>query len=137
MSTEATVTAGRKRHKTPAPPRSKAGAKAGAVSTRRPSTRRAEANQEVITELRALRGVMDEMLDRYRLRVGGRISELALLLEGDPSIGAAAMPVTTRVAHAMIGELKDTRLRPRKGRAKDIRRLESLVEALATLAGEH
>jgi hypothetical protein len=108
----------------------------GQAPRRRASNRRTEVNQEVAAELRALRAALDEMVDRYRLRVGGRLTDLILLLEGDASIGAAAKPLATRDAQAMLEELREASIKPAKGRAKDFRRLEALVEDLSAEAEE-
>ena len=112
------------------------GVSPGQAPRRRASNRRMEVNQEVVAELRALRAALDEMIEHYRLRVGGRITDLILLLEGDASIGAAAKPLATRDAQAILEALRDATLKPGKGRAKDFRRLESLVEELAAEAEE-
>lgn len=108
----------------------------GQAPRRRASNRRMEVNQEVVAELRALRAALDEMIEHYRLRVGGRITDLILLLEGDASIGAAAKPLATREAQAMLEEMSEASIKPAKGRAKDFRRLEALVEDLAAEAEE-
>lgn len=134
MPMEANV-ADEKRRRSKRPPAAPNGEEPAAASPgqaprRRASNRRTEVNQEVVAELRALRAALDEMVDRYRLRVGGRLADLILLLEGDASIGAAARPLATRDAQAMLEVLRDPSIKPAKGRGKDFRRLEVLIEEL-------
>lgn len=97
-------------------------------------TRRAELNRELVVELRALRAALREMMERYELRVGGHLADLIQRVEGDPAIGATARPIPTKLAKAMLEDVRQARLRPRKGRAKDFTRLGALVDDLTALA---
>ena len=102
------------------------------VRRRRASTRRADLNAELVTAANDLRASLREMIERYELRVGGQLAELIQRIEGDAAGGLPPRPLSTRHAQAMLEKLRAAPIKPRKGRAKDFRRLESLLkEAVA------
>lgn len=102
----------------------------GSVRRSRITARRREANQRLLVEIRALGAALRELIDRYEIRVGAHLAELELLVEGgDREDGGR--PLTTRTALAMLEEIGSTRIKPRKGKTKDLVRLDSLVERLA------
>lgn len=97
---------------------------------RRASTRRAELNAELVTTAHELRAALRQMMERYELRVGGQLAELIQRVEGDAAGEIPARPLTARQAEAMLAQLREVRLKPRKGRAKDFARLETLVDSI-------
>jgi len=96
----------------------------------RTSHKREELAREVATELKALRATLDEMLEHYRLRSGAQIDELLQAVEGNAALPERSALPAAAVAQAMLDVLKDARLKPRKGRAKDFARLQELLDEL-------
>ncbi len=97
------------------------------------SRKRQELARELATELKALRATMDEMIEHYRLRAGGQIGELLQAVEGDAAPGERAARPTAAVTQSLLEVMRGTRLKPRKGRAKDFARLQELIEELVAL----
>jgi hypothetical protein len=99
------------------------------------SRKRADLAKEVASELKTLRASLDEMTEHYRLRSAAQIAELLQAVEGDSEVKVSARgklpPVN--VTQSQLELLKDARLKPRKGRAKDFARLHDLLEELVSL----
>jgi hypothetical protein len=96
--------------------------------------RRAEVNMQLLQELAALRNSVDEMVERYAIRVNGQISELMQLIQGDGEVGEAPNMLTLKTAQAMRDALNDVQLKPGKGRGKDFVRIQRLVSRLRTIS---
>lgn len=95
--------------------------------------KRAELNARVIQDLIALRGTLDEMLEHYAIRVAGQLSELMLSIQGDGNVDESPRPLTVKAAEAMLKAIRESDLKPKKGRGKDFVRVQKLVEALREL----
>ena len=91
--------------------------------------KREEQAETVASELTQLRSTMDELIEHYRLRVGGEIAELS---EHFKANNGSQLP-SAKVTSAMLQELQDSPLKPRKGRGKDLARLQQLVRKLGEL----
>ena len=89
--------------------------------------KRQEQADALASELTQLRATLEEMIEHYRLRIGGEISELIDAVHG--SNGASHAP-PAKVTSALLQELHDTPLKPQKGRAKEFVRLQQLVRRL-------
>jgi hypothetical protein len=99
----------------------------------RTSHKRDELAKEVATELKALRASLDEMVEHYRLRAGAQIDELLQAVEGKPALAERAAVPASALSQSMLEVLKEARLKPRKGRAKDFARMQELLEELVAL----
>jgi hypothetical protein len=95
--------------------------------------RRAELNARVVAELDTLRDTIDQLLERYRIRVVGRISELQQSIQGDDVLGQKPRPLTVKEAEAVLGLLNETGLKPKKGRGKDLERVQRLTRKLRVI----
>lgn len=95
--------------------------------------KRVRIGEELAQELDGLRETLSEMVEGYRFKVEGQLAELSAAARG--ASNAAGQPALLRVSAAekMLGSIKKTELKPKKGRAKDFQRLETLVEELAAL----
>jgi hypothetical protein len=92
--------------------------------------KRAEQAETLVAELTLLRATMDEMIEHYRLRIGGEIAELIDAVHGGNGV-AHAPPA--KVTSALLLELRETQLKAQKGRGKDLVRLQQLVRRLGEL----
>lgn len=93
--------------------------------------KRVRTGEELAQELDGLRETLAEMVEGYRFKVEGQLAELAAAARG--ASNAAGQPTLLRVsvAEKMLGSIRKTELKSKKGRAKDFQRLETLVEELA------
>jgi hypothetical protein len=98
------------------------------------SRKRTDLAKEVATELKSLRSALDEMMEHYRLRAAAQINELLQAVEGEATVNgsAAKLPAAT-VSQRQLELLREAKLKPQKGRAKDFARLDDLLEELVAL----
>jgi hypothetical protein len=73
------------------------------------------------------------MTEHYRLRVAAQIGELMQTVRGDEAAGAKSKLPPARILQPMLDQLREARLKPRKGRSKDFGRLEDLLDELVAL----
>ncbi|MGH7503664.1 MAG: hypothetical protein ACREL7_18205 [Longimicrobiales bacterium] len=95
--------------------------------------RRQDLNQALVFELRTLRASLGRTLESIELRMGGRITELLHTIEGDPGLDQKPGLLTVKAAQTALAEIEDLRIKPKRGRLKDIRRIEQTLEAIRGL----
>lgn len=95
--------------------------------------KRARVGEELAQELEGLRETLSEMVEGYRFKVEGQLAELAAAARGTTNTAGESAALRLSAAEKMLASIKKTELKPKKGRAKDFQRLESLVEELAAL----
>lgn len=132
--------------------RSKSGAKRGDVAAAngaastavkadnpaasRPSASRSAAAQEVAAELTALRSGLQQMTERYQMRVGGQLENLLRTVSGEATLDPRVRLPTLKQTKALRSAIAMTELKPQKGRAKDFARLQELVAQLSEIMEE-
>ena len=85
---------------------------------------------EVARELRGLRGAFKESLERFALKVDGLLVEWIRLLEREKASGESRIVVPhVKTSNALLKKIRALKLKPGKGRFKDI-------EAVAELVGD-
>jgi hypothetical protein len=95
--------------------------------------RRQDLNQALVFELRTLRASLAQTLESIELRLGGRITELLHGIEGDPGLDQKPKPLTVKAAQTALAEADAIRIKPKRGRIKDIRRIDRTIQALREL----
>ncbi len=120
--------AGRRKPSGDAAPPKGTGPKPGAAA-RRGSGKRALA-ETLAREVQGLRVALRETLEQYTARVDGDLAAVLARLEGD---GASPMVPPTATSREALGRIGTTKLKPEKGRAKDLARLQKLTEDIAAL----
>ena len=95
--------------------------------------KRERAGEELAQELEGLRETLSDMVESYRLKVEGQLAEIAAAARGTTRFGGDSTALRLSVAEKMLGRIRKMELKPKKGRAKDFQRLETLVEELAAL----
>ena len=88
---------------------------------------RAALARDVADEVKALRGVFSDILEIYRSRVDGQLAGLA---EAFREAEREGTPPPERALSAMLETVRSLKVKPRKGRIKDLARLEALAECL-------
>jgi hypothetical protein len=97
-----------------------------AALARKPS--RKVAKDMLVLELRRLRAMFTEIAERYVANAEGEIAALIVAVEGK-SLNAARV-------EKMLEVVRGLTVKPRKGRRKDLARIETLAAALRKELGE-
>lgn len=92
-----------------------------------------ELRRALAIELHTLRLQAQDAVNQYSLRINGRIAEILAAVEGEAAAGEKARRLPAKAAAAVLAELRLVKVKPHKGRAKDLVRIQELVEALAFL----
>lgn len=90
--------------------------------------RRRQLAREAVLEIEALRVSLRHAVEQYEVRLAGQMLALMRALDGE-----AADTPPSRVSTAVLRAIRGTELKPRKGRAKDLVRLQDLVAHLTEL----
>lgn len=88
---------------------------------------RAALARDTAQEIQALRGVFSDILEIYRSRVDGQLAGLA---EAFREAGQDGNPPPARACKAILEQIRALKVKPRKGRGKDLARVEALAECL-------
>ncbi len=88
------------------------------------TTGQEELHHEIISELKMLRGLVRETAEGFILRKEGEIETLLAYLHSLPPAKLRA------VATPCLRELHDLRLKPAKGRLKDLKKIDALLDKL-------
>jgi hypothetical protein len=91
---------------------------------------RKEAGEALIMELGTLRAVLEESVAQFQLKQCARIAEIVRLLEGDPATGEKPLDLKGRRREAILAVLRQSKLKPHKGRLKDLVAVHDLVDML-------
>ncbi len=85
-----------------------------------------EANQEeLVGELRHLRGAIREVGGNFVLRSEGEIETVISQLETIPTV------LLKRESGSWLHEIRDLKLKPSKGRLRDLKGIDRLIDGLA------
>ncbi len=109
--------------------RSGKGKKGGGAS--KPKVKKAEMGRQVAAELHKLRPLLKEIAANLTDRLDGQLAGLALFLEGEAMPEEVAILPNSRLLAAMLAQIKALRIKPKKGRVKDLARIEALLEGLS------
>jgi hypothetical protein len=111
------------------PGKSGEGGKAGGPAAKRGRSGSAD---PLVAELRALRATLDEVVEQFHVRVSGQLADVqrAVAASG-PAANRAARPPAKARAH-MLRLVRALKVKPHKGRTKDLGRLADLIEELLT-----
>lgn len=93
--------------------------------------KRGELGRQVAGELHKLRPQLKEITSGLFDRLDGQLAGLALFLEGEAMPEEVAVLPSTRLMAAMLAQIRALKVKPHKGRVKDLARIEALLEALS------
>jgi hypothetical protein len=88
-----------------------------------------EVSRELLKLRPVLRGVGSALLDR----LDGELAGLAASLDGKSLHGDVPALPEVAVLFAMLADIQALKVKPKKGRLKDLRRVEALLESLSAL----
>jgi hypothetical protein len=86
--------------------------------------------EELIEELRILRSDIDSIIDHARINLTARVEEILRILEQRELIGNDAVDLDDGIIRSMLRELDELKVKPKKGRLKDLRRIDTLLNGL-------
>lgn len=118
-------------------PRAKASKGSAPAKKKAPMSKKAskisrqELGRQVAVELSKLRAVLKEVGSGVVDRLDGEAGSLALFLEGDSLPGEKPLLPSARTLKAMLAAFGGLKVKPKKGRVKDLARIELLLVALA------
>lgn len=92
---------------------------------------REELAGRVSGQLNEMRGLLKEVGDTLVARLDGDIAALAQYLAGQGLHGDKPVLPPARELETMLSELAALKVKPKKGRVKDLARIESLLESLS------
>ncbi|NTU61193.1 MAG: hypothetical protein HGA95_02535 [Caldiserica bacterium] len=92
--------------------------------------------KDLLVQLYDLRVTMKEVIDRYQAVTSGQLSGVILLLEDSQNSLRSSLKLKTRKLTAMSEKLCDIKLKPKKGRAKDLAKIEEIIEKMTTMLTE-
>jgi hypothetical protein len=114
-------------------PKRKAPAKKKAKAPEKtPKVSRQELGRQVAVELSKVRSVLKEVASGVVDRLDGEAASLALFLDGDSLPGETALLPSARTLKSMAVAFGGLRVKPKKGRVKDLARIELLLMVLAS-----
>ena len=88
------------------------------------------AGRDFLRDLAALRARVDELAEQYCLAVKGRIDEIGHQLASNEAPGNARAAAEPARLMKLGEKVRKITLKPQKGRAKDLKRIQDLVDAL-------
>ena len=92
--------------------------------------------EELLQELQGLQASWKEILERYTLNVRSLFAEIATAAAGPPTDGETHVPLSKKQLDLMLLELRTVKLKPDKGRGKDLARIEKVLDDLLAAHGE-
>lgn len=102
---------------------------AAAATAAASGRRRATPVEQLVTELLSVKKALDGAVAEFGARVSGQLAEVLRAI-------AAAEPPAKRTVKDMIVKVQDVKLKPEKGRVKDLARLQRLADDLVGMLSE-
>ncbi len=112
---------------------SERGRASGPAATRSAAAARRDrggAAEPLAVELRALRATLDEVVKQFHVRIGSELAAVERAVAGTGVAAARAARPRAKMRAAMLREVRALKVKPRKGRTKDVIRLARLIEEL-------
>ena len=112
-------------------PRGKA--KAAGAGSAAADGRRRKLGLAVAEELQATRGLLREAGEAVLVRLDAELAAMASYLRGEELEGERPRLPSPRTLAAMVEECRALKVKPKKGRVKDLARIEALLKALSAM----
>ncbi len=96
-----------------------------------PKVSREELGKQAASEILKLRALLKEVGSAVMDRLDGEAAALGLFLRGDSLPGEKPVLPSARVLNAMLTCFATLKVKPKKGRVKDLDRIEGLMKQLA------
>ena len=92
-----------------------------------------ETRAALLDQFEALRAATQDTLEQVSLRLTAQLAEASRRLAGNGGLDAPRRPVSLRNGQTMLTVLRKLRLKPKKGRLKDLARIERAADVLLDL----
>jgi hypothetical protein len=103
----------------------------------REERRRDMARRELVERMRVLRSDIDTVIDHFRINCTSRVEEMLRILENREVIGDDVPGPGDEDIRRMLKALDEVKMKPRKGRLKDLKRLILLLDDLNSRFATH
>jgi ABC-type sugar transport system ATPase subunit len=90
-----------------------------------------QAALELAAELKVLRSALKEIVEHFNLRVDSHLVEMIRILEKDQILDEPLVLPSAKVAAQLAKKIRGLKLKPNKGKLKDIFQISKLVNKLA------
>ena len=97
---------------------------------KRPYSHKLSRNEELVREIKYLRSISKDVIDRYSLRVQGCLVNMVRILETSPTNRQKVRKPIDKKMREMISSIRSIKIKAKKGRAKDLVRIEALAKKL-------
>lgn len=131
LSTSTKKAPAKKKARAKASKRNAPAKKKAPVPKKAPKISRQEIGRQVAVELSKVRAVLKEVGSGVVDRLDGEAASLALFLEGESLPGEKPLLPSARTLKSMLVAFGGLKVKPKKGRVKDLARIELLLVALA------
>ena len=85
---------------------------------------------ELVREIKYLRSITKDVVDRYSLNVYAGLANLERILEPQNRKKHTIKKPTDKMIRQMLSCVRSLRVKPKKGRAKDLMRIEAIAKEL-------
>ena len=92
--------------------------------------------KNLLVRLYDLRVTMKEVIERYQVVTSGQLSGVILLLEDSQNSLKSSLKLRSKTLNSMTERLDELKLKPKKGRAKDLARIEEIIDRLSDMIVE-
>lgn len=89
--------------------------------------RRRVVNEDLQLEIATLRETVNEMLNRYKLKLDAELVQLAEAANGNGALDGTRRKLPIATAESMLKRIRSLEVKSGKGRAKDFQRVQDLV----------
>jgi hypothetical protein len=103
---------------------------ASSRSTAAAGRARGGAADPLASELRALHATLNEVVKQFHVRIGGQLAAVERAVAGTGAAAARAVRPPAKARAAMLREVRALKVKPHKGRTKDVVRLAELIGEL-------
>jgi hypothetical protein len=86
--------------------------------------------RDLVRELKALRSLVDEVVNHYGLNVKARIDEVLHVIESGGGPEGSRKREDPETLGKLVLKARRVKVKPQKGRAKDLKRIQDLVDGL-------
>jgi len=92
--------------------------------------KRAQKTEKLREALLGLRVSLNEVQEQYGIHTHGLMVQMLRILEAPPDAKKTHILPSRKTAELMVEEIGSLNIKPKKGRGKDLLRIQNLIEAL-------
>ena len=89
--------------------------------------------RELVREVKYLRSIAKDVVDRYSLRINARLADIARIVDSPDTKKPGVRKPNDKVICEMLSCIRSLKVKPKKGRVKDLARIEDITKKLNDL----